>query len=167
VRKRLLIAGIVVLVIGIVFAGISVAESAREIKEAGTAVYLGQNGDHYSNLLTVSSTEEITVVSSVNAYLIPSQDLNLINSSNIVNYKISPSESTGNTSLYSGLNGSYYVVTFGTATPKVEYAVLNVSGGLIAVGLLLIAGALLIIVGIILAIIGAVLKPKGNPRQQF
>ena len=162
-----MIIGIVILVIGIVLAGISVAESASNVRGSGTAMYSGKNGDYYSNSLSVTTKEEITVVSNVNSYLIPSQDLSVVNSSNIASYKILPSESAGNTSLYSGLNGSYYVVTFGPTSPKVEYATLNVGIGLVVIAALLVVGALLVVVGIILAIIGAVIRPKKGPQNQF
>ncbi|MCL4447471.1 MAG: hypothetical protein M1556_05995 [Candidatus Thermoplasmatota archaeon] len=171
-RKNLLIIGIVLLVVGVAMAGISTVEAAHSVSSsiggAGNTMYPGTNGDYYSNNLNVSTGDEVLVVSNIHAYLIPSSDISTVNSGNVGSYAISPSTSAGNTSTYTGLLGSFYVVTFGTSSPSVSYAV--VSGGLghlIITGLLVLGGAFLAIAGIVIAIIGALLKPKNRPVQQF
>ena len=176
-RKNLLIIGLILLVIGVIVAGFSTYEvtggAVRSISGAGNIMKAVTNGDFYSNTLNVSPDYELIVVSSVQAYLIPSQDLNSVNSANVAGFAITPSThsaSSTNTYVYIGLNGSYVVVTFGSTPPStMDYAVLK-SGGLsqlVIFGLLLIIGVLLAIVGIIVVIIGAVLKPKNRPIQQF
>lgn len=176
-RKNLLIVGLVLLVIGIVLAGLSTYEvtggAVRSINGAGNVMMAGTNGDFYSNTLNVTPGYELIVVSSTQSYLIPSQDLTTVNSTNVASYAIVPtthSSSSTDTYVYIGLNGSFVLVTFGSTSPStMDYAVLK-SGGisqLVVYGLLLIVGILLAIVGIIIAIIGAVLKPKNRPMQQI
>lgn len=171
-RKNILIIGLVLLVVGIVMAGASAFEAAHSasgsISGASTSMLQCTNGGYHSELLNVSSGEEVIVVANQHAYLIPSEDLGTVTSGNVAGFAVAPSTSVGNTSTYSNIPGSYYIVTIGTSPPSVDYAV--VSGGLgnlIVTGLLVLVGVFLAIAGIIVAIIGAVLKPKNKPVQQF
>ena len=128
-RRNTLIVGVVILAVGIIIAGAAWVEFAHSLTstlssskgQEGGAMYAGQNGDFYSNLLTAGPGSEIIVCSNssyVHPYLIPSGDLSIVNSENIGNYSIESSLIQGNSSGYSGLNGTYYVVTFG-ASPRV------------------------------------------------
>ena len=171
-RKNILIIGLILLVVGIVMAGASAVEAAHSasgsISGASTTMFSDSNGGYHSQLLNVSSGEEVIVVANQKAYLIPSEDLGTATQTTVAGYAVVPSSSAGNTSTYSNIPGSYYIVTFGSSAPSVDYAV--VSGGLshlILTGLLVLIGVFLAIAGIIIAIIGAVLKPKNRPLQQF
>ena len=171
-RKKILIIGLILLVVGIVMAGASAVEAAHSasgsISGASTAMFPDSNGGYHSQALNVSSGEEVIVVANQQAYLIPSEDLGTATQETVTGYAVAPSSSAGNTSTYSNIPGSYYIVTFGSSPPSVDYAV--VSGGLghlILIGLLVLVGVFLAIAGIIIAIIGAVLKPKNKPMQQF
>ncbi|MGC8562908.1 MAG: hypothetical protein ACP5UZ_05395 [Thermoplasmata archaeon] len=171
-RRNILIIGLILLVVGIAMAGISAVEASHSasssISGASTTMYPGPNGEYHSQLLNVSSGEEVIVVANQHAYVIPSEDLTTVTNANVAGYAIVSSTSAGNTSTYSNIPGSYYIVTFGTSTPSVDYAV--VSGGLgnlIVTGLLVLIGVFLAIAGIIVTVIGAVLKPKNKPIQQF
>ncbi|MEM0134243.1 MAG: hypothetical protein QXU18_03325 [Thermoplasmatales archaeon] len=94
-RKNILIIGMILLVVGVVIAGISSFEAARSatgsISGASNSMFRGPNGDYYSQVLNVSSGEELIVVSNVHAYLIPSEDLNTVTSANVGGYAIPPS----------------------------------------------------------------------------
>ena len=171
-RKNILIIGLILLVIGIVMAGVSAAEAGHSasgsITGASNTMFLDSNGGYHSQLLNVSSGEEVIVVANQHAYLIPAEDLGTAAQGTVASYAVAASSSAGNTSTYSNIPGSYYIVTFGSSAPSVDYAV--VSGGLshlILTGLLVLVGVFLAIAGIIIAIIGAVLKPKNRPLQQF
>ncbi len=171
-RKNLVMVGLVILVVGIIIAAVSAVElnqlESTSIKGASNAMFVGQNGEYHSELLNVSSEQVVFLVSNVHAYLIPSADLNTVNSGNIGNYAVTPTVQQGNISTFSGISGEFYVVTFANSMPSVSYAV--IAGGiarLAVTGLLLIIGVLLIIIGAIIAVIGAVLKPKNIPKYQF
>ncbi len=171
-RKNLLLVGIVLLVLGVALAGVATYETAHTAlgisSGAGTSMYPGQNGDYYSNVLNTSSGSEIVVVSSAHPSLIPSKDLNIVNSTNVGSYAISPTRSTGSSFYYSDLNGTYNVVVFSASYPTVDYVVITGSLGTVAIyGILLIVGVILAIAGIIIAIIGAILKPKNHQFQKF
>lgn len=167
-RKKILIIGVVLLVIGVAIGGTSLYETSKEVKNVSKTMYTGQNGDYYSAILTPSSTGYISVVSSSETYLIPSQDLAVVDSSNVMDYAIAPTITTASATIYSDLNGSYYVVAFGSTTPTVTYTVLELNLGLIGIiAISMIIGFILAIAGIIITIIGAILKPKNLPQQQF
>jgi hypothetical protein len=160
--------GILILVAGIVVAGIAVLEISSESSDSGTSMYLGPNGHYYSNELTGYPNGEIDVSSNVSFYLIPSQDLNSANLSNIQTYAVSPTYSAGNASVYTGLGGTYYVVTFGSGAPRVAYASIPFNFGQVELfGVLVVAGVIAAIAGFVIAILGAVLRSKNKPLQQF
>lgn len=175
-RRTTLIVGVVLLVVGIIIAGVAWVELSSSLTgtlssakgEEGSAMYAGQNGDFYSNLLTAGPSSEIIVsfnFSGVHPYLIPSRDLSIVNLENIGNYSISDSLTQGNSSGYSGLNGTYYVVTFGTSSPGIAYIVASHFNSLVIEGGLLALGAIFAIAGIIVVIIGAVRKPRVYPQR--
>ena len=177
-RKNLLMIGLVLLVLGVAIAGVSTYEvsggAIRSLSGAGNTMHLGSNGDFYSNTLNVSSGYEVLVVSSVQTYLIPLQDLNSVNAVNVNSFAINPttplSGSTSTTYFYGGLNGSYVLVTFGSASPStMDYAVIKSGniGQIVTFGLLLLVGVVLVIAGIIIAIVGAILKPKYRSFNQY
>lgn len=171
-RKTLLTISLVILVVGIIIAGISAVEitqlGSTSIKGASTTMYAGPNGDYYSRILNVSAGQVVILVSNAHAYLIPSADLNTVNSGNVDSYAIAPTAQQGNISTFSGISGEFYVVAFTSSMPSISYTV--IVGGiarLAITGFLLIIGVLLIIIGVIIAVIGAVLKPKVPQLRQF
>ena len=170
-RKKMLIVGVVILAVGIIMAEVGwvvlthslTSTLASSTGQEGSAMYVGQNGDFYSSLLTAGPGSEIIVSSnssSIHPYLIPSGDLSVVNSVNVANYSIAVSLTQGNDYGYSGLNGTYYVVTFGTSSPNISYIVASNFGTLVTAFILLGLGVILAIAGVIVAIIGAVLKPR-------
>ena len=172
-RKNTVIVGVVILAVGIIMAGggwVVLTHSltstlASSTGQEGSTMYAGQNGDFYSNLLTASLGSDIIVSSNssnVHPYLIPSGDLPLINSGNIENYSIAASTTQGNDFAYSGLNGTYCVVTFGTSSPNIAYIVVSHFSSLVMAFILLGLGVIIVVAGIIMAIIGAVRKPKNS-----
>ena len=167
-RKNLLLMGVLILVAGMVVAGIAVLEISSESSDAGTSMYLGSNGQYYSNELTGYSNGEIDVSSNVSFYLIPSQELNSVTLSNVQTYAESPTYSAGNASVYTGLGGTYYVVTFGSSAPRIAYASIPYNFGQVELfGVLVAAGVIVAIAGFVIAILGVVLRSKNKPFQQF
>ena len=170
-RKNLLAVGAIILAIGITMVGTSLFATEHALTglinsaKGGDAMYAGHGGDYYSTVLNATSGDYIDVVSGVPHYLIPSLYLAIVNTSNIGSYAVSVFQTSGNSTLYTNLNGSYYVVVFGSSPPVVSYALIKNLSGLISLVALLGFGGVLTFVGLIVTIIGAILKPKKTYRQ--
>jgi hypothetical protein len=168
VRKDLLYLGIILLVIGVVIAGIATVEASGRTETIGTSMKIGSIGVYYSDELTVSSNGSVFVTGNTTTYLIPSQDLNTVNSTNVGSYAIHPTTPSGNSIIYDGLSGTYYLVAFGQHPPLITYAVLGSNlSQLVVYGLLIIVGAAIAVIGVILVIIGAIIRSKFTPVHQF
>ena len=167
-RKNLLYLGLILLVIGVVISGIATVEAGGRTEIVETSLKISPSGVYYSNELTVGSNSSVIVTGNTTTYLIPSQDLNMVNSTNVENYAIHPTTPSGNSILYDGLSGTYYLVAFSQHPPLITYAVLGSNLSQLAVyGLLIIAGAAIAVIGVILAILGAIMRSKFTPVHQF
>ncbi|MCW6158157.1 MAG: hypothetical protein LVQ63_01575 [Thermoplasmatales archaeon] len=167
-RKDLLYLGIILLVIGVVIAGIAGVEAGGRTEIVGTSLNISPSGVYYSNELTVGSNGSVFVTGNTTTYLIPSQDLNTVNSTNVGNYAIQPTTPSGNSIIYDGLSGTYYLVAFGKHPPLITYAILESNlSQLVVYGLLIIVGAAIAVIGLILAILGAIIRSKFTPVHQF
>ena len=167
-RKDLLYLGIILLVIGVVISGIATVEAGGKTEIVETSMKVSPSGFYYSNELTVGSNGSVIVTGNTTTYLIPSQDLTIVNSTNVANYAIHPTIPSGNSILYDGLNGAYYLVAFGQHPPLITYAVLGSNlSQLVVYGLLIIVGAAIAVIGVILALIGAIIRSKFTPVHQF
>ena len=167
-RKHLLYLGIILLIIGVVISGIATVEAGGRTEIVETSITISPSGFYYSNELTVGSNGSVIVTGNTTTYLIPSQDLTIVNSTNVANYAIHPTIPSGNSILYDGLNGAYYLVAFGQHPPLITYAVLGSNlSQLIVYGLLIIAGAAIAVIGVIFAILGAIMRSKFTPVHQF
>ncbi len=119
-----------------------------------------QQGEFYSTILNATPGNYIIVSSGVPHYLITSKDLGVVNSSNVGTYAVSAYQTSGNNTLYTNLNGSYYVVVFGPAPPIVGYDVIASITGLVWSAALVGLGAIIAIVGLIVAVVGAIMRPR-------
>jgi len=164
-RKRMVTIGVVLLIIGIAFLAsgiIGLRGSTSTIK-----VFNQPNpGEYVSSEILLNSSSSIIVRSppSVGG-LIPAQDINLVNSTNLSSYALSSSTSVGGTESYTSITGNYYYVIFSSTQPNTRLAILGSLGVTAALGLLTLAGIIFIIIGIILAILGVFRKPKGQRKK--
>lgn len=166
-QKRLLSAGIAVMVVGIFFmwAGNFAEDSTfagiSSLSESGTAMTTGPLGILHSKVLNVTNGEEIFVETSGQYYLIPTKYIGLVSPQNIGNYDVYANEHLLNGKVYSDINGSYYLVTFQNSY-KVLYTVTSMqSSDVLALEMDLSAfGILVLIGGVIVAIVGALGKQK-------
>jgi hypothetical protein len=137
-RKELLIVGTIILAIGITMVGTSLFATEHILSgflnsaKGGDTMYAGQNGDYYSTILNVKAGDYVDVVSDAPHYLVPSGRLSIINSTNVETYAIAANQTSENRSLYTNLNGSYYVVVFGSSSPVVGYTLIKSPGGFIS-----------------------------------
>jgi uncharacterized membrane protein len=164
-RKRMVTIGVVLLIIGIAFlvsGVIGLRGSTSTIK-----VFNQPNpGEYVSSEILLNSSSSIIVRSppSVGG-LIPAQDINLVNSTNLSSYALSSSTSVGGTESYTSITGNYYYVIFSSTQPNTRLAIIESLGVTAALGLLTLAGIFFIIIGIILAILGVFRKPKGQRKK--
>ena len=165
-RKRMVTIGVVLLIIGIAFlasGAIGLRGSTNTIK-----VFNQSNpGEYVSSEILLNSSSSIIVRSPPTAGgLVPAQDINLVNSTNLSSYAIYSSSSVAGTESYTSITGKYYYVIFSSTQPNTRLAITSGSLGTIAaLGLLTLAGIVFIIIGIILAILGAFRKPMGQRKK--
>jgi hypothetical protein len=162
VRKNLLIAGIILLVVGVVFVGTSLSLEDTSLHTSSILNFNSSTNEYYSSEINLNPSNELIVVSGDKYYLIPSSDLAISNSTNYVSFQIPPTTSFDGNQIYSALNGSYYLVSF-ASSPSISYAVTSThSISIVYLGFLLLVGIALFISGIVISITGAMLKPKAR-----
>ena len=157
-RTKLVVAGLVVLVVGIaLIAGAASGLLARTtifktFSEPG-------NGEFVSGEIVLNATTLVEVRSpDANGGLIPANDLGDVDSSNIASYAIHYNTTAAGTDTYTALEGSYYYVAFSSTTPSTIVIAVARSSGTARLGLVALAGLVCLIAGVVLAIIGAIKK---------
>jgi hypothetical protein len=160
-RTNVVVAGIVVLVIGLILVGVSLNQAMDRMPYSTAEMTSSGKGYFQSNLIVVNGGNELILISNSTIYLVPSQDLTFLNSTDITTYALHPSFTEDDSSLFTGLNGTFYIISLGSMTPLVKYYVLNEEIGQIEMyGLALLGGVILILAGIVIAVIGLFLRKK-------
>lgn len=164
-RKKLVIIGAVVLIIGVVLF-FAVSEELLATSNVGQIQTGAGSGEWKSPMLNVTSGGQVTLISSsASSALIPASDLSKVTSSNLASYALKTSSgfknlSVGTVSVYMPPAGSYYIVTFSSTAPTLTYTVVNSASLTVVLGLLEIVAIVMGIAGLIVLIVGAVLKEK-------
>lgn len=165
-RKNIVIIGLILLIIGVALfyaggdLGISGISTSPTFTEKGTSQW-------DSSTIQVSSGQLIVLTSNDSkTFLIPSNDVNLVTSSNVNNYEINGTATTtsGITTIeYTSITpGTYVVVTFGSHQAKVTMIKKSIDSLLVSL-LPILLGGILGFVGFIVLIVGLVLKKKQLP----
>jgi hypothetical protein len=163
VRTELVVAGIVVLVVGVaLIAGAASGLLAR------TTIFRTfsqpSTGEFVSREIVLNTTSLVEVRSpAANGALIPSNDLGAVDMSNIGTYAIPYNTTVAGTNTYKALEGSYYYIAFSQTAPSTILVAVASSSGTTRYGLVALAGFVLVIAGIALAIVGAI--KKGNKKS--
>jgi uncharacterized membrane protein len=156
-RKRVIIAGIIILVIGVVLLGGGLVAALSSTSVVNNFNQLNP-GEYVSNEIFINTTSTVVVTSpAIVGGLIPSQDLGAVNSANVGTYVIPFNSTTIGDNVYDRLVGSYYYIVFSSTQPATQIVV---AGGFLGTGLLTLAGIALIIVGIIVMVVGAIMKNR-------
>lgn len=167
-RKKLLVVGLVMLVVGVGVFFISTYE-AGGLTHVSTTMNATSSGEWVSAPLNSTSTSSIVVVvTSGGTYgVIPVSDLASVGPTNLSTYALaaSASVSASHTSVYNGHSGEYYLVVFSSSQPTVRYTVIGSLSQVAIFGVMVLAGGAIAFIGFILAIVGAVLKPKAQKQQ--
>jgi hypothetical protein len=163
----LLIAGIIILVLGVVMIGggvVGVRGTTTTIKTFSQQ----QTGEYVSGEIILNSSSVVVVRSPVSAGgLIPAQDLSAVNSANIGSYAVSARSTAGGSATYISLTGDYYYVVFSSSQPtSTSVTVAGSLGRTVISGLLVVLGFIVFLVGVILAIVGAIRGRRSSRRAK-
>ncbi len=150
----MMIAGIIVLLLGIAMIGGGVA-SLRGTTTTIRTFSEPQSGEYVSTEIVLNSSSAVVVRSPASTGgLIPSQDLSSVNSGNIGTYALSPTSTAGGSDTYVSLTGDYYYVAFSSSQPSSDVVIAGNLRQTIISGLLVILGFVLAIVGAVLSLVG-------------
>jgi hypothetical protein len=119
------------------------------------------NGEYVSSELVLNATSAVAVTSAAsNGGLIPAQDLNLVNSTNLGQYALAPHSNVAGTVTYTNLKGGYYYVAFASSQPSSKVVVTPLNGGTLGSSPLVLGGFVAFIIGVIVIVVGARMKSK-------
>ena len=159
-RTRTIRIGMVVAIIGVVLfaAGANGAFSNLTISTKFTQPHPGE----YVSAEIVLNTSSGVAVSSPAAVggIIPAQDLNLVNPSNMNTYAVPISTSGAGSDIYKGLVGDYYYVAFASSQPTTKIVATPLNSGALGFTPFVFLGLACIFAGIAVAIVGLLQKPK-------
>jgi hypothetical protein len=163
-RKRTVIIGLIILVIGIAFVAGGIVSLKGTTSTTSTFTQT-QAGEYVSSELVLNSSSTVVVrPSSSTGGLVPAQDLSSVNSANLATYALSVKSTAGGSATYVGVQGDYYYVIFTSSQPT---TMIVIAGDLIKTiesGVLVLLGGLLFLVGLIVTIIGLIRK-SNKPKQ--
>jgi hypothetical protein len=163
-RKRTLVIGLIILLIGIAF----VAGGVSGIKGTTSTISTftqPQTGEYVSSEVVLNSTAVVVVrASSSTGGLVPAQALSEVNSTSLAKYALPVSSAAGGSATYVGVHGAYYYVVFTSSQPSARIVVAGDVARTVESGILVLLGGVLFLVGLIVTIIGAV--RKGDKAKQ-
>jgi hypothetical protein len=108
-----------------------------------------------STELILNTTSGIAVTSApAIGGLIPSQDLNLVNSTNLGQYAVTPHSNTAGTVTYTNLQGDFYYVAFASSQPSSKIVATPLNGGTLGSNPLVLGGLVAFVAGVVVAVVG-------------
>lgn len=159
-NKPTVMIGAIVLIIGVILMAVGAVGVLRGLSVVSTFTE-PQSGEYVSAELVLNSTSGAAITAAAtNGGLIPAQDLNLVNSTNIAQYALTPKSDVGGTATYSDLNGSYYYVAFASSQPSSKIVATPLNGGTMGSSPVVLGGLVVLIAGIVVIVIGA--RRKGG-----
>lgn len=167
-NKPIIIIGIVVLIIGVVLVAVGAVGVLRGLTIVNT-FNQPQTGEYVSTELMINITSDVAVTSaSSNGGLISAQDLDLVNSTNIGQYALTPHSNVAGTVTYTNLLGNYYYVAFASSQPSSKVVATPLRGGTLASSPLVLGGFGAVIIGIAVIVVGALMnrRPKKSRREE-
>lgn len=150
----MMIAGIIVLLLGIVMIGGGIA-SLRGTTTTIKTFTLQQPGEYVSTEIILNSSSAVVVRSpAATGGLITAQNLSSVNSANIGSYALSPTSTAAGSDTYVSLTGDYYYVAFSSSQPTSDVVIAGNLRQTIISGVLVLLGFIFAIVGAILSLVG-------------
>jgi hypothetical protein len=159
-NRPTVVVGAVVLVIGVVIIAVGAVGVLRGLTVI-TTFSEPRSGEYVSTELMLNSTSGVAVTSSAaKSGLIPAQDLNLVNLTNIGQYALTPHSSLAGTVTYTNLMGDYYYVAFASSQPSSKIAATPLHGGTLGSNPLVLGGFVAIIIGVVVIVLGVRRKSR-------
>jgi hypothetical protein len=163
-NRPIVIIGGVVLIIGVVLIAVGAVGVLRGLTVI-TTFSEPQSGEYVSTELMLNSTSGAAVTSAAaNGGLIPAQDLNLVNSTNIGQYALTPHSNVAGTLTYTNLLGDFYYVAFASSQPSSRMVITPLHGGTLGSSPLVLGGFVVVIIGVVVIVLG-VRKKSRQERQ--
>lgn len=159
-NKPIVVIGAVVLIIGVVLIAVGAVGVLRSLTVV-TTFNEPQSGEYVSTELMLNTTSGVAITSAAaTGGLIQAQDLNLVNSSNIGQYALTPHSDVAGTQTYTNLTGGYYYVAFASSQPSSKIVATPLHGGTLASSPLVLGGFAGVIIGIVVVVLGARMKSR-------
>jgi len=163
-RKRTVIIGLIMLVIGIAFVAGGVVGLKGTTSTVSTFTQ-PQTGEYVSSEVVLNSTAVVVVrPSSSTGGLVPAQALSDVNSTGLATYALAASSTAGGSATYVGVQGDYYYVIFTSSQPATKIVITGDVAKTVESGILVLLGGILFLAGLIVTIIGAIRK-SNKPKQ--
>lgn len=163
-RKRTVIIGLIILVIGIAFVAGGVAGLKGTTSTISTFTQ-PQTGEYVSSEVVVNSTAVVVVRPPSSAGgLVPAQTLSDVNSTSLATYALPANSTVGGSATYGGVHGDYYYVIFTSSQPATKIVITGHLVKTAEYGILVLLGGVLFLAGLIVTIIGAIRK-SDKPKQ--
>lgn len=152
--------GAVLLIVGVVLIAVGAVGVLRGLTVV-TSFTEPQSGEYVSTELLLNVTSDVAVTSApANGGLIPAQDLNLVSSTNLGQYALSPHSSAASTMTFTNLNGDYYYVAFASSQPSSKVVATPVHGGTLGSNPLALSGFVAFLIGVIVVVLGVRMKSR-------
>jgi uncharacterized membrane protein len=163
-RKRTVIIGLIILVIGIALVAGGVVGLKGTTSTISTFTQ-PKTGEYVSSELVLNSTTVVVVRPSSSAGgLVPAQSLSDVNSTSLATYALPTTSTAGGSATYGKIQGDYYYVIFTSSQPTTMIVIAGDLAKTIESGALVLLGGILFLVGLIVTIIGAIRK-SNKPKQ--
>jgi hypothetical protein len=165
-NKPVVVIGVVALIIGVVLIAVGAVGVLHGLTVV-TTFSEPHSGEYVSTELMLNVTSGIAVTSAAaNGGLIPAQDLNLVNSTDIDQYALTPHSSLAGTATYTNLTGDYYYVAFASTQPSSKVVATPLHGGTLGSSPLVLGGFGVVIAGIVVIVVGARLNRGSRKRTE-
>ena len=159
-NRSIVIVGVVVIIVGVVIFAVGVVGVLRGLTVV-TNFSQPQGGEYVSTEMILNKTSGVAVTSApANGGLIPSQYLNLVNSTNLGQYALAPHSSVAGTVTYTNLQGDYYYVAFSSSQPGSKIVATPLNGGTMGSNPLVLGGLVVFIAGVVVTVVGARRKSR-------
>ena len=163
-RKRTVIIGLIILVIGIAFVAGGVVGLKGTTSTISTFTQ-PQTGEYVSSEVVLNSTADVVVrPPSSTGGLVPAQALSDVNSTSLATYALPANSTVGGSATYVGVQGDYYYVIFTSSQPATKIVITGDLAKTVESGVLVLLGGILFLAGLIVTIIGAIRK-SNKPKQ--
>jgi hypothetical protein len=123
VKTIVVIAGIIVLVVGVALIATAVVGAIRPPTVISTFSQ-PHPGEYVSAELLLNASSAVVVASpATNGGIVPAQDIGAVNSTSISSYDVPYNSTASGAQIYKALSGDYYYVAFSSAQPSTHIAV--------------------------------------------